>query len=85
MKQARILEKHIKKGLADLLEPLGSTRYFVEVSPRGNGFRAKIWVEEAIFQQIASDPDKLRKVSDAVNFAEMEFGEEIFEELKPLL
>lgn len=85
VKHARILEKHIKQNLVNLLEPLGSTRYFVEVSPRGKGFVAKIWVEEAIFHQIASDPEKLKGISDAVSAVEAEFGGEILEELKPLL
>ena len=84
MKQAKILEKRIKSELNDIFKSLGSTRYFVEVIPKGQGFAAKIWIESDILDKIAAEQDLIKTVSDAVRYVELEFNATIFEELKPL-
>ena len=84
MKQARVLEKRIKSELKDIFESLGSTRYFVEVNPKGQEFAAKIWIEADILDRIAAEQDLIKTVSDAVRYIEHEFNATIFEELKPL-
>ena len=84
MKQARVLEKRIKSELKDIFESLGSTRYFVEVNPKGQEFAAKIWIEADILDKIAAEQNLIKTVSDAVRYIEHEFNATIFEELKPL-
>ena len=84
MKQAKVLEKRIKNELKNIFESLGSTRYFVEVNPKGQEFAAKIWIESDILDRIATNQDMIRTVSDAVRYIELEFNATIFEELKPL-
>ena len=84
MKQAKVLEKQIKNELKDIFESLGSTRYFVEVNPKGQEFAAKIWIESDILDRIATDQDLIKTVSDAVRYVELKFNATIFEELKPL-
>lgn len=85
MKRSTLLEKQIHSKLSEILEPLGSTRYFVEVKPRGHGFSAKIWVEVKILNEIVEDPEKLTSISDTIIEVEKELKTKIFESLKPLL
>jgi hypothetical protein len=85
MKRTKILEERIKHELNPLFESLGSTRYFVEVRPKGHEFGAHIWLEKELFDPIVSDKEKLKIVSDAIRHLELEFKTTIFEELKPLL
>lgn len=85
MKHTKILEERIKHELEPFFESLGSTRYFVEVRPKGHEFGAHIWLEKELFDSIASDKEKLRMISDAIRHLELEFNTTIFEELKPLL
>jgi hypothetical protein len=84
MKRTKILEERIKHELKPFFELLGSTRYFVEVRPKGHEFGAHIWLEKELFDSIASDKEKLRMISDAIRHLELEFNTTIFEELKPL-
>ncbi|WP_406661450.1 hypothetical protein V7O66_02700 [Methanolobus sp. ZRKC3] len=85
MKRSTLLEKQIKSKLREFFEPLGSTRYFVEVKPRGHEFSAKIWVEAEILDEIAKNPEKLTYISDTIREVEKEFKTIIFGRLKPLL
>lgn len=85
MKRSTLLEKQIKFKLREFFEPLGSSRYFVEVKARGHEFSAKIWVEAEILDEITENPEKLSHISDTVREVEKEFKTVIFERLEPLL
>jgi hypothetical protein len=85
MKRSTLLEMQIKSKLSEFFEPLGSTRYFVEIKPRGHEFSANIWVEAEILDEITGNPEKLTYISDKIREVEKEFKTTIFESLKPLL
>ena len=79
--KTKILEDRIKHELKPFFELLGSTRYFVEVRPKGHEFGAHLWVEKELFDSIASDKEKLKMISNAIRHLELELDTTIFEEL----